>query len=166
MRGRFENSTSITLDGSAYMRTSVYNDQGEAIVLDWDRQAIDWLRANVHGIPTIVEANTLLYRCGARVSIYSGLPTVIGWDWHQKQQRSVLPGPMIDERIRDVRTIYTGRDLKETVRLLDQYNVQYIYVGALERIYYGGPGLAKFDQATELWDLVYQNEQVKIFQVH
>lgn len=166
MRDRFKNSTSTTLDGSAYMRTSVYNDQGEAIELDWDRQAIDWLLANVPGIPTIVEANTPLYRWGARVSIYSGLPTVIGWDWHQKQQRSVLPGTMIDERIQDVRTIYTGRDLKETVRLLDQYNVQYIYVGALERIYYGVLGLAKFDQATELWDLVYQNEQVKIFQVH
>src|SRR6185503_5140638 len=33
MHDRFENSTSTTLDGSAYMRTSVYNDQGEAIVL-------------------------------------------------------------------------------------------------------------------------------------
>ncbi|MEO7841540.1 MAG: hypothetical protein ABIU06_19540 [Anaerolineales bacterium] len=119
----------------------------------------------VHGIPTIVEANTPLYRWGARVSIYSGLPTVIGWDWHQKQQRSVLPGPMIDERIQDVRNIYTDNDLKETMRLLDQYDVQYVYVGALERIYYGGSGLTKFDQATELWDLVYQNEQVKIYQV-
>ena len=166
IRDRFENSTSATLDGSAYMRTSVYNDQGEAIELDWDRQAIDWLRANVHGIPAIVEANTPLYRWGARVSIYTGLPTVIGWDWHQKQQRSVLPGPMIDQRIQDVQTIYTGSDLKETMRLLDQYDVQYIYVGALERIYYAGDGLNKFDQPSDLWNLVYENEQVKIFQVH
>jgi len=166
MRDRFENSTSTTLDGSAYMRTSVYNDQDETIQLDWDRQAIDWLRANVQGIPTIVEANTPIYRWGARVSIYSGLPTVIGWDWHQKQQRSVLPGSMIDQRIQDVRNIYTNRDLKETMRLLNQYRVQYIYVGALERIYYGGLGLSKFDQAPELWDLVYQNEQVKIYKVH
>jgi YYY domain-containing protein len=166
MRDRFENSTSTTLDGSAYMYTSVYNDQGEVIELDWDRQAIDWLRANVNGIPTIVEANTPLYRWGARVSIYSGLPTVIGWDWHQKQQRSVLPGSMIDQRIQDVRNIYTNSDLKETMRLLNQYRVQYIYVGPLERIYYGGSGLAKFDQAPELWDLVYQNEQVKIYKVH
>ena len=166
IRDRFENSTSATLDGSAYMRTSVYNDQGEAIELDWDRQAIDWLRANVHGIPAIVEANTPLYRWGARVSIYTGLPTVIGWDWHQKQQRSVLPGPMIDQRIQDVQTIYTGTDLNETTHLLDQYDVQYIYVGPLERIYYAGDGLNKFDQPSDLWNLVYENEQVKIFQVH
>jgi len=166
MRDRFENSTSATLDGSAYMRTSVYNDQGETIELDWDRQAIDWLRANVHGIPTIVEANTPLYRWGARVSIYTGLPTVIGWDWHQKQQRSVLPGPMIDQRIQDVQTIYTGTDLNETTHLLDQYDVQYIYVGPLERIYYAGDGLNKFDQPSDLWNLVYENEQVKILQVH
>ena len=105
------------------------------------------------------------FMCGTRVSIYSGLPTVIGWDWHQKQQRSVLPGPMIDQRIQDVRTIYTGSDLKEAIRLLDKYDVQYIYVGVLERIYYGSLGLSKVDQAPQLWDLVYQNEQVKIYQV-
>ena len=73
---------------------------------------------------------------------------------------------MIDQRIQDVQTIYTGSDLKETMRLLDQYDVQYIYVGALERIYYAGDGLNKFDQPSDLWNLVYENEQVKIFQVH
>src|SRR6185436_18117055 len=166
IRDRFEDSFSSTIDGTAYMRTSVYSDEGRLITLDWDRQALEWLRANVHGIPTIVEANTPLYRWGARVSIYTGLPTVIGWDWHQKQQRSVLPGPMIDQRIQDVQTIYTGTDLNETTHLLDQYDVQYIYVGPLERIYYAGDGLNKFDQPSDLWNLVYENEQVKILQVH
>ena len=163
---RFKDSLSLTLDGSAYMRTSVYQDEGRPITLDWDRQALDWLRQNVHGMPTIVEANTPLYRWGARVSIYTGLPTVIGWDWHQKQQRSVLPGQTIDRRIEDVRTIYTSTDPSQTMRLLDQYRVQYIYVGPLERIYYAGNGLDKFDQPNNLWNLVYQNEQVKVYQVH
>jgi uncharacterized membrane protein len=165
MRDRFENSVSSTIDGTAYMRTSVYFDDGRPVKLDWDRQALDWLKQNVQGIPTILEANTPLYRWGSRVSIYTGLPTVIGWDWHQKQQRSVLPGQTVDDRIEDVRTIYNSTDLEQTKRLLKRYNVQYIYVGALERIYYDPNGLSKFDQASDTWSLVYQNEQVKIYQV-
>lgn len=165
VRDRFENSRSVTLDGAAYMRTSVYSDEGRPITLEWDRQAIDWLHQNVPGIPTILEANTPLYRWGSRVSIYTGLPTVIGWDWHQKQQRSAMPGQIVDRRLDDVRTIYNTADPAEALRLLNQYHVVYIYVGTLEKIYYDAAGLSKFDQPSDLWGLVYQNEQVRIYQV-
>ena len=166
VRDRFENSLSSTIDGTAYMRTSVYSDDGRPITLDWDRQAFDWLHQNVRGIPTVLEANTPLYRWGSRVSIYTGLPTVIGWDWHQKQQRSILPGQLIEQRIQDVNTIYTSTDLDQTMQLLNQYDVRYIYIGPLEQIYYGGDGLDKFAQSNDFWSLVYENEQVKIYQVH
>jgi len=150
------------------MRTSVYMDDSRPVVLDWDRRAFEWLRANVKGIPVILEANTRpkLYSWGSRVSINTGLPTVIGWDWHQKQQRSILPGQLIEGRIDDVTTIYTGTDLGQTRQLLDVYDVRYIYLGALERLYYAGPGLDKFDGPSDLWTLVYENEQVKIYEVH
>jgi uncharacterized membrane protein len=160
---RFKGSRAVTLDGTAFMRTAVYIDEGRPVTLDWDRQAIDWLRRNVRGIPTILEANTPLYRWGSRVSIYTGFPTVIGWDWHQKQQRSVLPGQIIDRRIQDVRTMYNSTDEAETVQLLHEYHVRYVYVGPLEKLYYEAPGLAKFDQSGGPWNLVYQNDQVKIF---
>jgi YYY domain-containing protein len=166
IRDRFQDSLSKTLDGSAYMRTAVYQDDGRPVTLDWERQAFNWLRQNVHGLPTILEANTPLYRWGSRVSIYTGVPTVIGWDWHEKQQRSVIPGSVIDQRIQDVKTIYTSTDLDQAIQLLDRYHVRYIYVGPLERIYYAGDGLNKFDQPNNNWRLVYQNEQVKIYQVY
>jgi uncharacterized membrane protein len=148
------------------MKTSVYLDDNRPVALRWDQQAFQWLQQNVHGIPTILEANTPLYRWGSRVSIYTGLPTVIGWDWHQKQQRSILPGQTIEHRIQDVRTIYNSTDLEQTKKLLNLYKVQYIYVGQLERLYYDPNGLNKFDQANDLWSLLYQNEQVRIYQVH
>jgi uncharacterized membrane protein len=168
MRDRFEGSVSKTLDGTAYMRTSTYVDNGTPIVLEWDRQATEWLRNHVKGLPTLLEANTQpnLYSWGSRVSIYTGLPTVIGWDWHQKQQRSVLPGDIVDKRIQDVRTIYTTTDLAQAKQLLETYGVKYVYLGALERLYYGGDGLNKFAQASDLFSLVYQNDQVQIYQVH
>ncbi|MFH1184318.1 MAG: hypothetical protein V1755_04670, partial [Chloroflexota bacterium] len=141
-------------------------DDGRPVVLEWDRQAAAWLRGNVTGLPTILEANTPLYRWGSRISIYTGFPTVIGWDWHQKQQRSVLPGQLIDRRIEKVRTLFNTADLAQAKALLDQLHVDYVYVGQLERYYYDPIGLAKFDQLNPLWRLVYQNEQVKIYQVH
>lgn len=166
MRDRFETSVSKTIDGTAYMRTSTYFDDGRPVTLNWDREAFDWLKQNVHGVPTILEANTPLYRWGSRVSIYTGLPTVIGWDWHQKQQRSILPGQTIDHRIEDVRTMYNSTDVQQAENLLKSYDVKYVYVGPLEKLYYDPNGLAKFDQPNNLWSLVYQNDQVKIYQVH
>jgi uncharacterized membrane protein len=162
---RFENSRAATLDGSAYMRTAVYYDQNQPIQLEWDRQAIAWLRQHAPAMSTVVEANTPLYRWGSRVAIYSGLPTIIGWDWHEKQQRSVIPGNVIDRRIEDVRTIYTSTDIEATIKLLERYNARYVYVGPLERLYYGGEGLRKFEQPGRPWHMVYQNEQVTIYEL-
>lgn len=163
---RFKNSVTRTLDGSAYMRTSTYTDQGQEMALEPDRAATEWLRQNVKGMPVIVEANTPLYRWGARVSIYTGLPTIVGWDWHQKQQRAVLPGKAIEQRVADVKTIYTGTDTAETMRLLAQYGAQYVYVGPLERVYYAGTGLDKFDALVgRLWNAVYHSDAVTIYKV-
>ena len=163
---RFEPAVGRTLNGMAYMEQAVYYDQDQAIILDWDRQAIVWLQQNVVGSPAIVEANTPLYRWGSRVSIYTGLPTIIGWDWHQRQQRAVLPGEVIDRRLNDVATIYADPDIETTRRLLRRYDVTYIYVGALERLYYGAGVVAKFDRYDGVeWDLVYENPEVRIYQV-
>ncbi|MGE5378295.1 MAG: DUF2298 domain-containing protein [Bacteroidota bacterium] len=165
IKDRFPDSNSTTLDGTAYMKTSTYFDDGRPVTLNEDRQAMEWLRQNVHGIPTIAEASTPLYRWGSRVSIYTGLPTIIGWDWHQKQQRSALPGEIVDKRIQDMNAIFTSTDPQQLKNLLDRYNVRYIYVGPLERIYYAGDGINKFDQPSDLWSQVYANDQVKIYKV-
>jgi uncharacterized membrane protein len=148
------------------MSTSVYSDDSRPVILSWDRQALFWLRQNIHGIPAILEANTPLYRWGSRVSIYTGLPTVIGWDWHQKQQRSVLPGDLIDQRLEDVKTMYNSTDVDQTLQLLDAYQVKYVYVGTLEHLYYDAAGLDKFDLPNSPWHIIYQNDQVKVYQVH
>jgi uncharacterized membrane protein len=117
-------------------------------------------------MPVVLEANTPLYRWGSRVSIYTGFPTVIGWDWHQKQQRSILPGQIVDQRLADVRTIYNTTDASQAAQLLHQYGVDFVYIGQLERLYYDAAGLRKFLQADPAWGLVYENSQVQIFQVH
>jgi len=167
---RFDTRVGPTLDGTAYMTRAVYNDGGQPIELKWDLDAINWLLDNVQGSPVIAEANTEprgLYRWGSRVSIYTGLPTIIGWSWHQRQQRSAMPGQWIDQRLRDVERLYTDPNAEVARDILRKYEVQYIYVGDVERVYYPGPGLDKFEsmRAQGQLELVYHNERVNIYAV-
>jgi len=159
-----------TLDGFAYMERAVISDGPEGgpsttFALANDRIAIDWLRRNVVGTPVILEAQLSAYRWGGRISSTTGLPTVLGWTWHQKQQR---PGyhPEVDRRVADVATIYGGFGDFASIRpLLDTYHVELIYVGDLERAIYGDAALGRFTAAAEqgLLDIVFDADGVTIY---
>jgi uncharacterized membrane protein len=170
IQDRFDARAGPSLDGMAYMQYSTYNDNGQLIELKWDRDAILWLLENVQGTPVIAEGNTEergLYRWGSRVSIYTGMPTILGWSWHQRQQRSAMPGQWIDRRLRDIATLYRDMDPSVAQEILKKYDVRYIYLGELERIYYPGPGLDKFEvmRAQGVLKLAYHNEKVMIYEV-
>jgi YYY domain-containing protein len=146
VRDRFSAEASPhTLDGTAYMDRAEYFDNNRDMKLADDKAAILWMLANVQGSPVILEGVTPGYRWGNRYSIYTGLPAVQGWDWHQKQQRSVVPSTVIDRRLAHVAEMYNTVDLARARKLLDYYEVEYIIVGELERAYYTPEGLAKFD---------------------
>jgi uncharacterized membrane protein len=149
IRDRFDTSNQ-GLDGAEFMDTTVHfeeNQNGMAtrITLANDLAGIEWLQRNVEGSPVIVEGLTNLYRWGGRVSIYTGLPAVIGWDWHQRQQR-VNYAWAVTQRRAEVDEFYRTTSELESIKLLDQYDVKYVYVGELERITYPESGLEKFDQ--------------------
>jgi YYY domain-containing protein len=153
------------LDGMAYMARAHYEDNGKDLRLADDLQGINWLLDHVRGSPTVVEGTAPLYHWGGRVSIYTGLPTVIGWDWHQKQQRGDFAW-MVDDRIRDVGTLYNTASTDTALKLLDRYDVRYIYVGGLERAFYAAEGLQKFDAMQSLGlQRVYQQGGVSIYEV-
>lgn len=164
-----------TLNGMAYMQGAQYDEGTGPFSLRGDYDAIRWLQEHIQGSPVIVEAasgypgpNAPLYHYGNRVSINTGLPAVMGWDWHQKQQRSLVPGgtpgEWIDQREQQVHDFYTIYDAQQALEFLKRYRVRYVYVGPEEQAIYGTAGLAKFDQMAEL-RLVYQNPQVKIYEV-
>lgn len=164
---RFVASSPPGLNGMDYMNAATYYDRDHELPLKYDRDAIEWLRENIAGSPVILEGNAPLYHWGSRVSVYTGLPTVIGWDWHQKQQRSIIDGAIIDRRIEAVRDIYNTRDLNQALGNLKRFNVQYVYVGDMERAFYEQAGLDKFDGMVKagMLEVVYQNERVKIYRV-
>jgi uncharacterized membrane protein len=168
------NPLPATLDGMAYMPYATLEDTnrevtarhpaGVTLRLGSDAAAIRWLLSNVSGSPVVLEASIPEYRWGARVAKYTGLPAVLGWRWHQSQQRGTY-APAVDQRLRDVQTMYDDPTPARTLPLLAKYGVRYVYVGDLERAYYSGDGLAKFDRLPDAFKPVYQQDGVTIYEV-
>ena len=166
------NPNPLTLDGESWMPHAQYHPPdwcaekpGNPIDLQWDHDAIRWLQDNAVGTPVILEAHGSQYCWNSRFSQYTGLPTVIGWPWHQTQQRN--DGDAVRKRAKDVATIYNTRSQDTALKLLDDYGVTYIVVGDLERVYYLADGIAKFDLmvAGGTLDLAYANHGTKIYRV-
>jgi uncharacterized membrane protein len=143
------------LDWMRYGTVASYGPNGPApIRYDGDLAAVEWLQQHVPGSPVIAEASIGPYRCnGSRFSIDTGLPTIIGWQRHEEQQR---PADGLQQRVDDVRTLYTSPDPAAKLAILRKYDVQYVIVGDLERVYPAADndctpqgsadGIAAFDQ--------------------
>ena len=113
----------------------------------------------------MLEANTPNYRWGGRVSIYTGLPNIVGWGWHQEQQRWNYR-QQVNKRIEAVKRIYETTSIEEALAILQEHDVEYIYVGQLERLYYDQSGMAKFkDGMRDTLQQIYENKDVRIFRV-
>ncbi|HEU5250313.1 MAG TPA: DUF2298 domain-containing protein, partial [Thermoanaerobaculia bacterium] len=126
-------------------------------------RAILWLRRNLRGTPVILEAQGAPYQDFSRISMNTGLPTVLGWEHHVKQRGN--PEPEVVERREAVRRIYSASDAAGVERLLRRYHVGYVYVGWLERKTYPPAGLRKFDTARDLFELAYENREAKVYRV-
>lgn len=137
-----------TLDGTAYMADHNPDDYA----------AIRWLNENVEGAPVILEATGGSYSYYGRVSSQTGLPTLLGWDWHEVQWRG--SGEEGNKRKPDIDTIYGSLDAQAALTLMDKYGIKYVYVGPLERSRYPAAALNKFDY---IMDGVYQQGAVKIY---
>jgi uncharacterized membrane protein len=153
-----------TLDSMTYMRYALLWD-GADMDLSQDYHAIRWLQDNVQGSPVIVEINVPEYRWGTRYTIYTGLPGVVGWNHHQRQQRALLPGELVPGRVAEIGAFYETQDVAAALEFLKKYDVRYIIVGQLEQIQ-APEGVAKFEAYNGVyWDLVYQDKQTYIYEV-
>jgi uncharacterized membrane protein len=155
-----------TLDSMTYMNYAHYDDFGERLDLSEDYKAIRWMQDNVKGSPVIVEAsNCIEYHWCTRFTVYTGLPGVIGWNWHQRQQR-VFTSTWVEDRVAEVAEFYNTVDVRSARAFLEKYNVRYIVVGQLERAAYDFKGIAKFDLYDEqYWNEVYSDGQTTIYEV-
>jgi YYY domain-containing protein len=126
-------------------------------------RAVEWLRRNVAGTPVVLEAQGPSYQDFGRISMLTGLPTVLGWDYHVKQRGN--PESEIETRKNHVRTIYSHPEAAPAQALLKRHRVAYVYVGPLERKTYPPAGLQKFKTNPDLFQLAYENPDVQIYRV-
>jgi YYY domain-containing protein len=164
MTDRMTPSAPHTLDSMAFMSYTTSYDQptpqgipGFSLDPTRDYRAIRWAQDNIQGSPVIVEANNgNLYNWANRFTMYTGLPTVLGYEWHQMQQRALLPSDREHERLIEIMNFYLTTDTDNAVAFLNKYNVRYIIFGELEQGLFDGPGLLKFPAEDGiLWRQVY-----------
>jgi uncharacterized membrane protein len=164
LRDRYQ-TTDQGLDGLAYMLTATQWEDSQPISLRFDLAAIKWLQKNIDGSPVIVEGITGLYHWGNRISINTGLPAIVGWDWHQRQQRVGYADEVMLRR-RHVDRIYSTNDPLDAQQLMQEYDARYLVVGQLERITYPAPGLAKFEEMAEQGVMpIYRDDEVTIYRI-
>lgn len=96
--------------------------------------AILWLRSAPDGV--IAEATGNPYSSYGRISIYSGLPTILGWGNHEGQWRGSDFQGILAQRRDDIETLYATPDWQTAQIILEKYNVRYVVVGGLERTSY------------------------------
>jgi len=163
---RISNTVPITLDGMEYMRYSSYSENNQVMDLKQDYELIRWMQDNINGTPIIIEANVPEYRWGNRITIYTGLPGVVGWNWHQRQQRAINPSDWVFKRVEDVNTFYSNTDITVAKELAEKYKINYIIIGQLERIVYSQEGIDKFFlNANGFLELIYSSEDTNLFKV-
>ncbi len=159
-------ATPLTLDGMEYMQHAIHGEFSLYFRLEGDYDMIRWLQEHVEGTPVVMEAHVFPseYRWGGRINIYTGLPTMLGWRFHQIQQRSLEDmNLLVQTRANNAAAFYSlgGEEgIRAALRLIEHYDIEYIVVGALERAFYGdialdpgsglqttghAEGLAKFD---------------------
>ena len=110
-----------TLDGAAY-RAQVSAD---------DAQAILWLQSAPLGVIAEASKEAAGYSEYARVSTFSGLPAVLGWDMHESQWRGGYAE--MGTRQADLRTLYATHDWGQAQAILKKYDIRYVYIGKMER---------------------------------
>jgi uncharacterized membrane protein len=164
---RFDPSAGRSLDGMAFMRTATFVPRDEPIELRWDREAMLWMLREVEGSPVVAEINTypVLYGWGNRYAMFTGNPAIIGWDYHQRQQRAIAAPEAVPKRIADVQRAYESPDEAEADGIFRRYGTEYFVVGPLERALFPD-GQRKWVRGIgRRWDLVYRNPGVQVYRL-
>ncbi|MCE5300006.1 MAG: DUF2298 domain-containing protein [Spirochaetia bacterium] len=156
------NTTKLTpgIDGTRYMSKA---DQRPGSPSDFDRAdygAIEWINNNMPKIEPILEApGEEMYRGYSRISIFTGMPTLVGWGYQVGQQSG--RGDEVAQRNNMANLIYNTPDREQAKNLINKYGIKYVYVGNIERARYG----AGADKFQFMYDTVYSKDGAVIYKV-
>lgn len=144
---KFNLPSGRTLDGAAYL---AQNNPA-------DYDAILWI--NDQGLEGVIaEAVGGSYTYYGRISTFTGLSTVLGWGGHESQWRG-KDNPL-GSRQDDIAFLYQTSSWTDAQSVLDRYDIDYVYVGPLERTTYRPLVERKFDTFLKV---IYRSGEVTIY---
>ncbi len=153
MTHRHLSAPSGTLDGAAYLAEA---EPEEAA-------AFTWVNTHVPGTPTVLEAFGASYGPFGRVSMHTGLPTVLGWEYHVYQRGQDWES--IEQRKADVARAYSSTNKDAVAALLGYHGVALVWVGRLEMNTYGEACRDRFRAWPDLLTPLVDGPQVTVFGV-
>lgn len=146
-----------SLDGTAYL--------SESFNPDWD--ICRWLNLHYKGTEAILEATGDSYQDFSRISMNTGLPTVLGWEHHTYQRGT--PRSDILMRRRAIKDIYSTTSAEVAAELLKKYKVRFVVIGTVEkRLYRSGQfaqeGEVKFAYNPNLFKPLFRSKTSALYQ--
>lgn len=141
-------SGDLTLDGMDFVRT--YSSD-EALAIEWFRQAPYGVVAE--GVGGAYDPPSV------RVSTFSGLPQVLGWTNHESQWRGGYTE--MGTREADIELLYSALNWEDALRVIQQYDIRYIYVGPYEQDHYR----VNTEKFSGRLTVVFQSGNVTIYEV-
>ena len=117
-----------TLDATTFIRDDCNED---------DAEMIEYINENITEQCVILEMCGKSYTYFNRISVFTGMQTVLGWETHEWLWRSSgAPDypQIVSQRHNDVVTIYTSTDEAVVRKLIEKYQIDYIYIGECELV--------------------------------
>jgi uncharacterized membrane protein len=146
-------SESPTFDGTAYL-------QGEAPA---ELAAARWVRTQTAPDALMLEGKGASYRANTnRISTMTGRPTLLGWDGHESQWRGSAYGEMAAGRAEAIELIYRNGTPEQIVQTLEDWGIDYVYIGPSERAEYAITSASE-ERLAMVMELVFAEGDVRIF---
>ena len=144
----YSNSSNKGLDGSLWIK--------ERAIGDWN--AINYINSNIAGRSVIAEAVGQSYTTYGRISAFTGMIAPMGWKSHEVvwrlKKEDIAGGSQSKPEINgfnevskvddDMKILYETSDIEETKKIIDEYKIQYVFIGSLEREAYKNLNEKKF----------------------
>jgi len=106
----------------------------------------------------ILEANGDSYTDNNLTSAYTGIPTIQGWYVHEWLW--IGSTREINQRVKEIKEIYTLLDIDQTRKLLKKHGIDYVIIGSMEKTKFSNLNENKFKQ---LGKLIFSESDLNIY---
>lgn len=148
------------IDGMEYME-NLRQRQGATRDFDrYDYQAMEWMEKNYARIEPFLETpGEHMYTGLSRISIFTGMPTLVGWGYQVGQQSG--RHSEVAQRNQAANNAYRTPSVETARQIMESFGVKYVYTGSIEKNMYGS-GAAKFAGSE---DKVYGNKGAEMYRI-